>query len=209
MKTTVELLEMGLPTLLATFFNCRERDPRFFEVVSSYKKSIKSNEAIDLVGTAQRLTSKYGLKFEALNETVLIAEIQKSKELTLESFRKQIYSQILELLSRTEKGNLLNREIALALIGLRGSSDHKSYYAVDAQSGSSSHITDVLNLLVKFGTLGNQINYNPRAAQPGFIAGNEKDDQVRVRLNWVRENLREELGQLNPYKLSVLDASAP
>lgn len=208
MKTTDDILDMGLPTLLATFFNCRERDPRFFEVVSSYKRSIKSNEALDLFGTAQRLSSKYGLNFELLNETVLAAEIQKSHTMTLEEFRKQIYSQILELLRNTEKGNLLNREIALALIGLRGSSDHKSYYAVDAQSGNTNHITDVLNLLVKFGTLGNQINYNPRATQPGFIAGNEKDDQVRVRLAWVRENLREELGQINPYKLSVLDASA-
>lgn len=209
MITTDDLLEMSLPTLLATFFNCRERDPRYFEVISSYVGSKKSGESLDIHGTADRLTEKYGLEFKVISTFVIAAEIKKSGPMNLETFRKEIYSRITSLLSKEEKGNQLNREIALALIGLRGSSDHKSYYSVDAQSGSSGHITDILNLLIHWGTLGNQVNYNPRAAQPGFIAGNTRDDQVRLRLTWVRANLREELGQINPYKLSVLDASAP
>lgn len=207
MVTTDELLEMDLPTLLATFFNCKERDPRSFEVVSSYKRSIKSNEPLDLHGTARKLTQKYALPFAVISDTVINAEIRKSRPTSLAAFRKELLGKILEHLAREPKGNAMNREIALALIGLRGSSDHAGYYAVDAQSGNSDHIRDVLDLLIKHGTLGNQVNFNPRANQPGFIAGTKKDDQVRLRLDWVRGNLREDLGSINSYKLAVLDAS--
>ncbi|MFM2025218.1 MAG: hypothetical protein RLZZ56_1231 [Actinomycetota bacterium] len=207
MVNTDELLGLGLPTLLAAFFNCRERDPRYFEVVSAYKRSIKSDEPLDLHGTARKLTQKYGLPFVVISDTVITAEIRKSRPTSLTAFRKELLSKILELLASEPKGNAMNREIALALIGLRGSSDHAGYYAVDAQSGNSDHIRDVLDLLIKHGTLGNQVNFNPRANQPGFVAGTKKDDQVRLRLDWVRGNLREGLGSINSYKLAVLDAS--
>jgi hypothetical protein len=209
LTTTSDLLDMPLATLLVAFFNLRERASNEFEIVSSYKQSKFVNLPLDLPGTAKNLGTKYGLPFIVQSDSTILATLTKTRPVTLAGFRKELFAKIIEILGAQEKSNAMNREIALALIGLRGSADHSSLYAVDAQSGTTDHIKDVLDLLTRHASLGNQVNFNPRAAQPGFVAGTKRDDQVRIKLAWVRANLREEIGAINHYKLATLDATDP
>jgi hypothetical protein len=200
MISTLEICESPLETKLVTFFNVREKADGSFAVVSEYKQSIFSNAPLDHPGTAKRLSEKYRLDFYVASNTRIECRIKREFRESLDEFLAKLYISIVSDLARIARNPKLDCEIALAMLGLRGSHDGGSYYAVDARRVNDAYNAQVENLVSRYTALAWVWNFNRRPAR------SNKADQFRIKVDWIRTNLLAELSGINPYKGSVLKA---
>ena len=202
MISTKEICNSSLGTKLVAFFNAKEISGGYFAIVSEYRKSIFSNASLDHAGTARRLSEKYELNFLFVSKTRIECRVKPMSKETIDEFLAKLYVSIVEELSSNGKSKDQDREIAIAMLALRGSPDGGSYYAVDARSGSTVHDSQVESLIAEHTSLAMVWNYNRRPPR------SDKANQIRIKIDWVKSHLLDDLASINPYKCSVLKAMA-
>lgn len=202
-----QLLEKPIETLLAVFFNTNQNDDNNFEVKSNYKKSkflqIPSNSHEQ---TTIQLSRKYGLDFQHINGTVIIATIVNNKNWNLDEFFNAVYETILFKLNRLPSNYLLDIEIALALFIFRGGVDfNRGLYSVDLRNITPSYIDNFFKLLLSSDQLLLLLNLNFRQLQPQFVARtNMRETQIRINLKWFYDNVIQNYNNINQYKTDIL-----
>lgn len=205
MKSTENILEMPLDTLLAAFFNVEDKNNNF-AIVSNYREtSYLAMLPGSHAHTAIALSKKYNLPFQQTAGTKIEAIIENPNHYSLEDFRHLLYESILrKIFSMNDRGNL-DQEIALALFVFRGSADFiYSFYSVDLKTPSIRFLNDMYKILLSSNDLINRLNLNFREFQPQYLQGIQRNTQVRINLKWFYDNVLSKYPTLNDYKYQVL-----
>lgn len=198
--TTSELLKTDLGTKVAAFFNLRELSPLTFAVVSEYRDSKFSNAPLDHKGTASRLTKKYGIPFEQVAAQKIISKVRRDSSASIEEYRRMLLESIASDSKLQTPSIGVDQQIALGIVGLRGSPDGKNFYSIDSgDMRRSDHVNNAESFLRTY----RRIPYNINRRRPGH----PKDDQIRINMEWVWANLLSEIESINPYKYLVIQAS--
>lgn len=202
-----QLLEKPIETLFAVFFNTIQNNENNFEIKSEYRETkflkIPNNSHEQ---TKIQLSRKYGLDFQQVNNTMIVAIVVNNKNWNLDEFFNAIYETILFRLNKLPSNYLLDAELALALFIFRGSADfNHGLYSVDLKNPTPSYVDNFFKLLLSSDELLSRLNLNFRELQPQFVAGtNIRNTQIRINLKWFYDNVIEIFDSINQYKTDIL-----
>lgn len=193
-----KLSEYKLEQLLVALCNLQINQFGRVEIVSSYRASKFSQADLDYQGTAEKLREKYGFNFNHFSGERIWVTLDGSSRVDVDTVLDGIYEELYLRLSSRGPTIPEQKEVALALYGLRGSADFTlRKYAVDLNFDDARQIERLQNLIRTCPGLDANTTLNPKRGS--------RRPQFRTNLPWIYDNLAQELSQLNSYKESILE----
>lgn len=192
--------DYSLNQLLVAIFNMQISRFGRIEIVSTYRPSKFSNANLDYVGTAQNLQQKYALNFCYFSGDRIWVTVGDKNQRNIEDLLDVIYFELQDRLGIRSLSQAEQKEVAMALLGLRGSPDFTiKKYAVDINHDSLRQIERLQNLIRLCPSLSANTALNPKR--------DARRPQIRADLQWVYENFSEDISRLNSYKGEILEAN--
>ncbi|MDT2806988.1 HNH endonuclease [Vagococcus lutrae] len=206
-----ELLEKDLKTLLLFFFNINHDNNKEFWIEGSFKKSKYASIAYEkeelFQDTAKNLAMYYEIPFFSSGNTYKCT-IKNDLGYSYNALIEQLKTKIIVKIMRAKSLASIDKEMALAIMILRGSPDFNlKYVAVDIKRSNETdiYLDSLFRILMSTDQLFKYLNWNFRDLQEQYITGkNQRNTQLRINLKWVSVNILDKIEQINKYKFNIL-----
>ncbi|TWT16474.1 HNH endonuclease [Streptococcus sp. sy010] len=210
---TSELSELDLKALLLIFFNVNHKKDKFvvegsFKVSKYSKLSADKGELFNEL--AYNLSSYYKLPFYTTRSSYQCI-IDNDLKLSFDDFIKKLRALIMVNLSKIDDLEVIDKEMALAIIILRGSVDFtRNFMAVDIKrcNASEVYLDSLFRIVTSSDDLIKYLNWNFRELQKQYVTGESlRNTQLRINLRWVFNYLLSEIKQLSSYRYDLLESN--
>lgn len=209
-----EILKKDLSTLLVIILNINiNKNGKDFYVEGSFRSSKYATVVFDkekyFNEVAKALTRKYKIPFSS-DKKGFRCNIKNDYDWDFETFIRHLQATIsARLISIANDANYdLDKEVALAMIGLRGSPDfQRKLVATDVKSSNKVYLDAFFRLIVSTNDIVKYLNWNFRELQKDYISGKKRNTQLRLNLRWVYDHILDDLKEINPYKYNIISSN--
>lgn len=208
-----ELLKKDINALLLCFFNINIDNDDFY-LAGSFKKSSYATISFEkkrlFEDVCVGLREYYQLPF-ITDKNEYRCYIDNDLGYTFDNFINNLTTNIMVLLSKNDYGFNLDKEIGLAIFILRGSIDFaRNYMSIDLKRNieNENYLNNMMKILVSSNEVIKYLNFNFRNLQGQYVSGeNKRNNQLRMNLRWISNNLINEYKLLNIYKYNILESN--
>lgn len=209
-----ELIKKDLSTLLVVIFNINiDKNGKDYYVEGSFKKSsyatIPFNKEKDFNEVSIALTNKYNIPFLPNNNSFrcnIKNDCDWDFETLIQKLQAIISTKLIHIIDDTKYD--LDREVALAMFVLRGSSDFTAkFMSVDIKNPNKVYFDALFRLILSTNDISKYLNCNFRELQQDYTKGKKRNTQFRLKLRWIYDHILDDFKNLNPYKYNILSSN--